>query len=74
MQLKMSPAKWRPFCLGLNVLVVWKSLTVFARKLEGITDDAVRQQCTYNQRGCWHGCRQVLSRVDYVGCLVGLSD
>ena len=24
MQLKMSSAKWRPFCLGLNVLMNWK--------------------------------------------------
>ena len=60
--------------LGFNVRMVWKSLTVFARELEGITGDGGRQQCTYNQRGYWHSCRQVLSRVDYVGCLVGLSD
>ena len=24
-QLKMSPVKWRPFCLGLNVLMAYKS-------------------------------------------------
>ena len=27
MNLKMSSAKWRPFCLGLNVLTVWLRCT-----------------------------------------------
>ena len=26
MRLKVSSAKWRPFCLGLNVLMIWTSL------------------------------------------------
>ena len=29
MRLKMSSAKWRPFCLGLNVLILIKKLTAF---------------------------------------------
>ena len=27
MHLKMSSAKWRPFCLGLNVLTIWVKMT-----------------------------------------------
>ena len=32
MHLKMSSAKWRPFCLGRNVLIVWLLITWFTTR------------------------------------------
>ena len=35
MHLKMSSAKWRPFCLGLNVLKLLRSLGSWVREIGG---------------------------------------
>ena len=37
MCLKMSSAKWRPFCLGLNVLIKWYRCLIYTIKRVGYT-------------------------------------
>ena len=41
MHLKMASAKWRPFCLGLNVLMKWTPAAWLARPLSASPDSHV---------------------------------
>ena len=47
MQLKLSSAKWRPFCLGLNVLKAW----------------FVDMRYTRLRGACWQACTTVLHSI-----------
>ena len=50
MRLKVSSAKWRPFCIGLNVLIVYIYTFVQAHVMLG------RQYVSKGVCRCWH-CR-----------------
>ena len=52
MRLKVSSAKWRPFCLGLNVLTQWHNEALMLNWWQAITKanvdpDLCRHQCFY---------------------------
>ena len=46
MRLKVSSAKWRPFCLGLNVLTGWS--------MQSVTNKNIQVMCSASWGICWH--------------------
>ena len=42
MHVKMSSGKWRPFCLGLNVLITWERFPHYCAYIRGIHPTAYR--------------------------------
>ena len=59
----MASAKWRPFCLGLNVLktltrkygtLVWEAIVVFSKKHKDIFSKHEEHAVYFPNISCWH--------------------